>query len=105
MWIIIGLHEIKEIKANHSIKNSRDEMLKKADFFSCFSIFSVILFLAVFSCNIFSFDKSSKNILSTVNEREVSFDKVKREKKMKVIALLGGITWHSTADYYAQINQ
>lgn len=80
-------------------------MLKKAELFSCFSVFSVILFLSVFSCNIFHFNKSSKNILSTNNEREVSFDTVEREKKMKVIGLLGGITWHSTADYYKQINQ
>ena len=67
--------------------------------------FHLYLSYLTFSANIFPLDKSDKIILSTANEKEVSFGKVERAKKMKVIGLLGGITWHSTADYYKQINQ
>jgi aspartate racemase len=80
-------------------------MLKKAELLLYFSILPFIFFLSSFSSNVFHLDNGGKNTTSQFDAKEVSSDKIEGEKKMKVIGLLGGITWHSTADYYKQINQ
>jgi len=58
--------------------------------------------------------KKNQNSIYGLSNHKISLDNIEKEyysvekenqKKMKIIGIIGGITWHSTAEYYRKINE